>query len=140
MRVRVLAGAAVLATVLAGGGSAAVLAAQASASSRVFIGTCTTEGQFVSCSVQGDIRHPSSITAKVWAVPGQRIHVTWNDFCSQGFTSGSRSGRFTVFASTVHRVSRRIALAAGHSGKCTPDVLISPNGAGRVHLVLSGRN
>ena len=140
MRVRLLAGAAALAAVLAGGGGAAVLAAQASISSQVFIGTCTTEGQFVTCSVQGDIRHPSSITAKVWAVPGQRIHVTWDDFCSHGFTNGSRSGHFTVFASALHKVSRRIPLAAGHSGKCTPDVLISPNGTGRVHLVLHGRN
>ena len=86
MRMRVLAGAALLAAVLAGGGTA-VLAAQATTTSKVFIGTCNTEGQFVTCSVQGDIHHPSSITAQVWAVPGQRIHVNWDDFCSHGFTS-----------------------------------------------------
>jgi hypothetical protein len=62
MRVRLLAVVALLAAILAGGGTA-VLAAQA-ASSRVFIGSCTTEGQFVSCSAQGDISHPSSISAK----------------------------------------------------------------------------
>lgn len=140
MKIRTLAGAVVLAAVLAGSGGVAVLAAQARTSSEVFIGTCTTEGQFVTCSVQGDIGHPSSISAKVWAVPGQRIHVTWSDLCSHGFTSGTRSGHFTVFASAEHKVSRRIPLAAGHAGKCTPDVLISPNGTGRVHLLLHGRN
>jgi hypothetical protein len=137
MKIRLLAVAALLAAILAGGGTA-VLAAQA-ASSRVFIGSCTTEGQFVSCSVQGDIHHPASITAKVWAVPGQRIHVFWDDLCSHGFTSGDRSGHFTVFASALHKVSRRIPLAAGHSGKCTPNVLVSLSRTGRVHLVLSGR-
>src|SRR5215472_3246753 len=135
MRIRLLAVAALLAASLAGGGTA-VLAAQAAASSRVFIGSCTTEGQFVSCSVQGDIPHPSSITAKVWAVPGQRIHVSWDDLCVHGFTSGDRSGHFTVFASALHKVSRRIPLAAGHSGKCTPDALVSLSRTGRVHLVL----
>ena len=139
MRIGVLAGATLLAAVMAGGGTA-VLAAQATRSPAIFIGTCNTEGQFVSCSVQGDIQHPSSVTAQVWVVPGQRIHVNWDDLCSHGFTSGERSGRFSVWASARHKVSRRIPLAAGHSGKCTPDVLISPNGTGRVHLVLRGTN
>ncbi len=140
MRMRVLAGAALLAAVLAGGGTA-VLAAQATTTSKVFIGTCNTEGQFVTCSVQGDIHHPSSITAQVWAVPGQRIHVNWDDFCSHGFTSGSRSGHFTVRASAQHKVSRPIPLAAGHSGTCTPDVLVSLSGTGRgTPLLLHGRN
>ncbi len=139
MRMRILPGAALLAAILAGGGTA-VFAAQATTSSSVFIGTCNTEGQFVSCSVQGDIRHPSGITAQVWAVPGQRIHVNWDDFCSRGFTTGSRSGHFTVRASAQHKVSRSIPLAAGHTGKCTPDVLVSLGSTGRVHLVLHGRN
>jgi len=136
---RVLAGIVLLAAVVAGSGTA-VLAAQTAMSSRIFIGACNTEGQFVTCSVQGDISHPSSITAQVWAVPGQRVHVTWDDFCSHGLTSGDRGGHFTVFASARHKISRRIPLAAGHSGKCTPDVLVSPSGTGRVHLVLHGRN
>jgi hypothetical protein len=138
MRVRVLAGVALLAAVLTGG--AAALAAQATTDSRVFIGSCNTEGQFVSCSVQGDIHHPSSITAQVWAVPGQRLEVTWDDLCSNGSTSGVRSGHFSVRASAQHKVSRRIPLAAGHSGKCTPVVLVDLGRAGRVHLILSGRN
>lgn len=109
-------------------------------STSVSIGNCTTEGQFVSCDIQGDITHPASITAKFWAVPGQKVAVFWDDFCAHGFTSGSRSGHFKVFASAAHPVSRKIPLAAGHSGKCTPDVSVSPNGTGRVHLVLHGRN
>jgi hypothetical protein len=139
MRIRILTCAAVLVAILTGGGTA-VFAAQATTSSRISIGACNTEGQFVSCSVQGDIRHPSGITAQVWAVPAQRIHVTWDNFCSHGFTSGSRSGHFTVRASAQHKVSRSIPLAAGHSGKCTPDVLVSLSRIGRVHLVLTGRN
>lgn len=139
MRVRVLAGAVLFAVALSGS-SAAVLAAQATSSSSIFIGECNTEGQFVSCDVQGDIHHPASITAQVWVVPGQKINVTWGDLCSHGTTSGDRSGQFTVSASARHKVSRRIPLAAGHSGTCTPDVLVSPNGTGRVHLVLRGRN
>jgi hypothetical protein len=117
-----------------------VFAAQATPSSSVFIGTCNTEGQFVSCSVQGDIRHPSGITAQVWAVPGQRIHVSWTDFCRNRSTSSIRSGHFTVRASAQHKVRRSIPLTAGHSGKCTPDVLVSLGNTGRVHLVLTGRN
>ena len=139
MRKRTLAGAVVLAVVLSGSGTAA-LEAQVTSSSGVFIGECNTEGQFVSCDVQGDIRHPASITAQVWAVPGQKVNVTWSDFCSNASTSGDRSGQFTVFASARHKVSRRIPLAAGHSGMCTPDVIVSPNGTGRVHLVLRGTN
>jgi len=139
MRNRILAAATVLVALLAGGGTA-VFAAQATTSSSVFIGTCNTEGQFVSCSVEGDIRHPSSITAEVWAVPGQRIHVTWDDLCSNRSTTSIRSGHFTVRASAQHKVRRSIPLAAGHSGKCTPDVLVTLGNTGRVHLVLSGRN
>jgi hypothetical protein len=119
-----------------------VVAAQARTSS-VSIGNCTTEGQFVSCDVQGDIHHPASITVKFWAVPGQKVAVFWDDFCSNGSTTGSRSGHFTVFASAAHPVSRTIPLAAGHSGTCTPDVSVSPdgrNGIGRVHLLLHGTN
>jgi len=139
MRKRILAVTAVLVAVLAGGGTA-VFAAQATTSSSVFIGACNTEGQFVSCSGQGDIRHPSGIIAQVWAAPRQRVHVTWIDFCSHGSTSGSRSGRFSVRVSAQHKVSRSIPLAAGHSGKCTPDVLVSLGSTGRVHLVLHGSN
>lgn len=125
--------------VAAGVAIAPVVAAQARSSS-VSIGNCTTEGQFVTCTVQGDIHHPSSITAKFWATPGQKVAVFWDDFCSHGFTSGDRSGHFTVFASAAHPVSRKIPLAAGHSGLCTPDVSVSPKGTGRVHLVLHGAN
>src|SRR5260221_4997541 len=84
MRMRILPGAALLAAILAGGGTA-VFAAQATTSSSVFIGTCNTEGQFVSCSVQGDIRHPSGITAQASAFPGHRIHVNLDDVFSRGF-------------------------------------------------------
>ena len=47
--------------VAAGVAIAPVVAAQARSSS-VSIGNCTTEGQFVTCTVQGDIHHPSTGT------------------------------------------------------------------------------
>jgi hypothetical protein len=106
----------------------------------VNIGNCTTEGAFVSCSVQGDIAHPRSISVQVWAIPAQRINVTWGDLCVNGFTSGDRNGSFTVTAGTSHKVTRNIPLSQGARGTCTPDVLVNPNGTGRIHVVLFGRN
>jgi len=104
------------------------------------IGNCTTEGDFVSCSVQGDISHPSSISVQVWATPAQSMTVSWDNLCVNGFTSGDRSGQFTVTAGPGHKVTRRIPLSQGHQGKCTPDVLVSLGSSGRSHVFLSGRN
>ena len=126
------------AALLAGAGITAAVAA--TSTDTVSIGNCTTEGQYVSCSVQGDIAHPASISVQVWASPEQAIDVSWDDLCSAGFTSGDRSGDFTVTASASHKVTRRIPLAAGHKGTCTPDVLVSADGTGRIHVVLSGEN
>jgi hypothetical protein len=66
--------------------------------------------------------------------------VTWGDLCVNGFTSGERSGNFTVTAGALHKVTRNIQLAQGARAMCTPDVLVSPNGSGRIHAVLSGTN
>ena len=104
------------------------------------IGNCTTEGQFVSCSVQGDISHPSRISVQVWAVPSQQLTVSWSDLCAQGLTSGDRNGQFNVTAGPHHKVSRSIPLAAGHGGKCTPDALVSMSNSGRLHVYLSGKH
>jgi hypothetical protein len=130
------------ALLLAGG----ITAAQATASSgaataRILnIGNCTTEGEAASCSVQGDISHPRSISVQVWGNPTQRILVTWGDLCAAGFTSGDRSGQFTVTAGPHRKVTRPVPLAAGHSGKCTPDVLVSLDGSGSLHVYLRGRH
>lgn len=131
------------ATLLAAGGITAAHATSGSATtdaSRLSIGNCTTEGDFASCSVQGDISHPRSISVQVWATPSQRITVTWGDLCAAGFTSGDRSGQFTVTAGARHKVTRSVPLAAGHRGRCTPDVLVSLGNAGRLHATLSGRH
>jgi hypothetical protein len=128
------------AVLLAGAGVAT--ASAVTASGTVYIGNCTTEGDFVSCSVQGDISHPSSISVQVWASPAQQIDVAWGDDCfsASGGTSGSRNGSFTVTAGASSRVTRRIPLTAGHGGSCTPNVFVSPEGTGRIHVVLTGRN
>jgi hypothetical protein len=138
-RIAVIAGTAAL---LAGAGITAADAAGGHALSiqTVSIGNCTTEGAFVSCSVQGDIAHPRSISVQVWATPAQRMNVTWGDLCVAGFTSGDRNGSFTVTAGASHKVTRNIPLAQGARGKCTPDVLVNPNGTGRIHVVLFGKN
>lgn len=104
------------------------------------VGNCTTEGEFVSCSVEGDISHPRQISVQVWATPSQRITVSWDDLCAAGFTSGDRSGQFTVTAGARHKVTRNVPLSAGHSGKCTPDVLVSLGRSGRLHAFLSGKH
>jgi hypothetical protein len=139
-RIAVAAGASAL---LATGGITAAQATSAGAASTVRtlnIGNCTTEGEFVSCSVQGDISHPRSISVQVWATPSQRLTVTWGDLCVAGFSSGIRSGQFTVTAGADHKVTRRVPLAAGHAGKCTPNVLVSLGSAGRLHVYLSGKH
>ena len=127
---------------LATGGITAAQATSGAAStpSKLNIGNCTTEGEFVSCSVEGDISHPRSISIQVWAAPSQRITVTWGDICVAGFTSGDRSGQFTVTAGPRHKVTRGVPLAAGHAGKCTPDVLVSLGSAGRLHVYMSGKH
>ena len=104
------------------------------------IGNCTTEGEFVSCSVQGDISHPRTISVQVWATPSQQLTVSWDDLCVAGSTSGDRSGQFKVTAGAGHKVTRRVPLAAGHAGKCTPNVLVSLGSAGRLHVYLSGKH
>lgn len=139
-RIAVYAGVAAL---LAASGVTAAQMASASAANTVAtlnIGNCTTEGQFVGCSVQGDISHPRSISVQVWATSSQHILVSWGDLCADGFTSGDRSGQFTVTAGPRHKVTRRIPLAAGHAGKCTPDVLVNLGRSGRLHVLLSGRH
>jgi hypothetical protein len=139
MRIALIAGTAAL---LAGVGITAADAAGGNAATiqTVNIGNCTTEGAFVSCSVQGDISHPRSISVQVWATPIQQLDVTWGDLCVNGFTSGDRSGRFRVRAGALQKVTRNIPLAQGAGGMCTPDVLVSPNGTGRIHVILFGRN
>jgi hypothetical protein len=127
-----LAGAGITAADAAGGHSVNI--------QTVSIGNCTTEGAFVSCSVQGDIAHPRSISVQVWATPAQQINVTWGDLCVNGFTSGDRSGSFTVTAGAIHKATRGIPLSQGARGMCTPDVLVSPNGTGRIHVLLFGSN
>jgi hypothetical protein len=139
-RIALTAGAAAL---LATGGITAAQATSDSAASTarpLNIGNCTTEGEFVSCSVQGDISHPRIISVQVWATPSQQITVTWGDLCAAGFTSGERSGQFKVMAGPAHKATRRVPLAAGHAGKCTPDVLVSLGSAGRLHVYLSGKH
>jgi hypothetical protein len=123
-------------------GAGVATASAVTASQTVSIGNCTTEGDFVSCSVQGDISHPSGITVQVWASPAQKIDVSWSDDCTStdGGTSGFRDGNLTVTAGAGHKVTRGIPLAAGHSGSCTPDVDVNPEGTGRIHVVLAGRN
>jgi hypothetical protein len=134
-RLALIVGAAAL---LAGAG---ITAAEAvGAGSTVSIGSCTTQGAFVSCSVQGDIAHPQSISVQVWAVPAQRIYVTWSELCAQGVSSGDRSGSFTVTAGARYKATRAIPLAEGHGGKCTADVLVNPDGTGRIYAFLNGRN
>jgi hypothetical protein len=128
-------------------GAAAILAAAgftaAQAAARpvpvVAIGTCSTEGAYVSCSVQGDIARPRSISVQVWASPEQKTDVFWDDLCADGSADGDRSGSFTVTAGGHHKVARGIPLAEGHGGICTPDVLVSPEGTGRIWVVLEGR-
>ena len=93
--------------------AATITAANATAAHTVSIGNCTTEGDYVSCSVQGDITHPSSITVQVWAVPRQQLSVSWDDDCQYGSTFGDRSGNFTVTAGTSTKATRSIPLAAG---------------------------
>lgn len=130
-------------TVLLATGGITAAQGTSSAASRartLSIGNCTTEGEFVSCSVQGDISHPRSISVQVWAAPSQRITVSWGDLCVAGFTSGDRSGQFKVTAGPGHKVTRAVPLAAGHAGKCTPDVLVSLGSAGRLHVHLSGKH
>jgi hypothetical protein len=68
------------------------------------------------------------------------MDVTWGDLCVNGFTSGDRSGSFTVTAGALHKVTRNIPLSQGAGGTCTPDVLVNPDGTGRIHVVLFGRN
>ena len=88
----IAAGTALLAT---GGFTAAQATSSAASRARTLgIGNRTTDGEFVSCSVQGDISHPRSISVQVWAAPSQRIAVSWGDLCAAGFTSGDRSGQF----------------------------------------------
>ena len=111
--------------------AATITAANATAAHTVSIGNCSTEGDYVSCSVQGDITHPSGITVQVWAVPGQQLSVSWDDRCETGSTAGGRDGSFTVTAGTSHKATRGIPLAAGHRGTCTPDVDVNPAGTGR---------
>ena len=120
--------------------AATITAANATAAHTVSIGNCTTEGDYVSCSVQGDITHPSSITVQVWAVPRQQLSVSWGDLCVSGSTAGDRDGSFTVTAGTSHKATRGIPLAAGHRGTCTPDVDVNPAGTGRIYVVLAGKN
>ena len=136
MRTRVALAAAAVPLLAAAG----ITAANATAAHTVSIGNCSTEGTYALCSVQGDITHPSSITVQVWAVPSQGVSVTWDDWCDNGSTTGSHSGSFTVTAGTSHKATRGIPLAAGHRGTCTPDVLVSPAGTGRIYVVLAGKN
>lgn len=131
------------AALLATGGitAAEATASNAASTARTLnIGNCTTEGDFASCSVLGDISHPRSISVQVWAIPSQKILVTWGDLCAAGATSGDRSGQFTVRAGPRHKVTRSIPLAAGHSGKCTPNVLLSLGSSGSLHAYLSGKH
>jgi len=120
--------------------AATITAANATAAHTVSIGNCSTEGDYVSCSVQGDITHPSSITVQVWAVPRQQLSVSWDDDCQYGFTFGDRSGDFTVTAGASTKATRSIPLAEGHRGTCTPDVDVNPAGTGRIYVVLAGKN
>jgi hypothetical protein len=125
----------------AGGITAAQATSSAASRARTLsIGNCTTEGESVSCSVQGDISHPRTISVQVWATPSQRISASWGDLCAAGFTSGDRSGQFKVTAGPGHKATRAVPLAAGHAGKCTPAVLVSLSSAGRLHVYLSGKH
>jgi hypothetical protein len=104
-------------------------------SNTVHIGNCTTEGQFVSCSVQGDVVNPASIKVRVTTSGAQagKIDVSWFDSCSTETTSGDRNGDFKLSSGQ----SRSIPLAAGHRGTCTPDVDASITGAGRFTVRLT---
>jgi hypothetical protein len=137
MRVRYAITAAALGVGLAVGGTVALASA---ASPTVSIGNCTSEGSFIQCSVQGDIHHPTVIRATVWATGRTRVQVSWLNSCQNGFTTGERTGQYTVTATPAHKSVRRIPLVAGHAGTCTPVVSASLTGSGRVHLVLNGTN
>lgn len=139
-RIAVAAGAAALLAVSGVTAAHATSGSTPGTTHKVSVGNCTTEGEFASCSVAGDISHPHSIAIQVWATPSQKITVTWGNLCSAGLTSGDRNGQFTVTAGVRHKATRPIPLAAGHSGKCTPDVLVSLGSSGHLHAVLSGKH
>jgi hypothetical protein len=139
--IRKLAAATVAAATIAAMTAAAAAAAPARKVPVVTVGDCVTEGSFVSCSVQGDISHPHAIYVKVWASPRQSLLVSWLDSCQNGASVGDRSGQYNVTASASRPSVRRIALARGASGSCTPVVSVAlNNGYGHEHLELYGTN
>jgi hypothetical protein len=130
---------AVAALLIVGVGTAIAVATPVAAP-RVSIGNCTTEGAYVSCSIQGDIAHPRTITVEVWASPRQQIQVGWGVYCDQGTTTGSKGGYFTITGGIARKATRGLPLAAGHGGVCTPIVEVNPAGTGRIWVELYGTN
>jgi hypothetical protein len=117
-----------------------VAVAEAATGAAVHIGNCTTEGAFVSCSVQGDVSKPKSITVRVTSSPRQRLDITFDLVCDTNSTFQDKSGHFTLSAS-AKAVSRNLPLTPNHArAKCTPTVNASTNSHGRFAMTLTAHH
>ena len=114
-----------------------VAMAEAATGSTVHIGSCTTEGQFVSCSVQGDVSKPKTIGVRATSSPRQRLPINWQVDCETTNSFQDRSGQFTLSAGP-RAVSRNFRLPPNHArARCTATVIASTNSHGRFTMFIS---
>lgn len=95
--------------------------------------TCTATGNNTNCATAGTVSRPVTLTVTVTTNPVQSVIVAWNDTCSQGGSTVSKSGTF--IATTP--VTRVIAHAFTQPESCVVAAASGVTGFGTVRVTLS---
>lgn len=121
-----------------------VLASPATASAKPdtvrFLGGCRAQGDFAICTTSGNVRHPSSIHVHVIARPGQNVSGAWSVVCSKGSGAGSKSGKFSGWASLKNNLRRPLRMPYKHPDSCTVAADAQLAHGGHLHVWLTARN
>ena len=95
--------------------------------------TCTATGNNTNCATAGTVSRPVTLTVTVTTNPVQSVIVAWNDTCSQGGSTVSKSGTFTA----TTPVTRVIPHAFTQPDSCIVAAASGVEGFGTVHVTLS---
>jgi hypothetical protein len=107
----------------------------------VNLGTLIASGQEsggpgTGASVEGTIRHPTSITVRINAIPNQGVAVAYNIGCSKGPQSKSAGGNYT----DATPVSRDVAIPIFGADSCTVTISAGLDDGGFISVKIYGSN
>lgn len=128
---------------LAAGAIAGTAATAEAAATAGGFATCTATGNNTNCATAGSVSRPVTLTVTVTTNPVQSVIVAWNDSCSQGGSTVSKSGTFTATTPVTRVIPHAftqpdtciVAAASGVTGQGTVRVTLSSSSSAPAHEI-----